>query len=222
MSDAGSVSNGRKGRRPSPEKRRALIAAAARLFAELGVDAATTREIAVRAGATERTLFKHFGSKDGLLREVMDAVSADMTPRGSAFRRVRSETPFTRAEFARWRRDFAQESLAAAQAAPDGCRVLFRELFRDPDFASRYAAQWMEQALRPLAAHLARMRDSGEIDAAASPEALACAFFGLHFSYFAARFALAPGAGWDDARDLDALALLVETLLQPDPRAPGG
>jgi AcrR family transcriptional regulator len=49
--------------------------AALRLFAELGPDAVTVREIAKQAGVSPALVLHHFGSKDGLRAEV-DAVAA--------------------------------------------------------------------------------------------------------------------------------------------------
>jgi AcrR family transcriptional regulator len=48
-----------------------LLAAAARVYAEAGYRGATTRRIALAAGVNEITLFRHFGSKDTLLREAL-------------------------------------------------------------------------------------------------------------------------------------------------------
>lgn len=48
-----------------------LLAAAARVYAESGYHGATTRRIASAAGVNEITLFRHFGSKDVLLREAL-------------------------------------------------------------------------------------------------------------------------------------------------------
>lgn len=48
-----------------------LLEAAARLYAEAGYRGATTRRIASQAGVNEITLFRHFGSKDALIREAI-------------------------------------------------------------------------------------------------------------------------------------------------------
>jgi AcrR family transcriptional regulator len=48
-----------------------LLSAAARVYGEVGYHGATTRRIAVEAGVNEITLFRHFGSKDALLREAI-------------------------------------------------------------------------------------------------------------------------------------------------------
>ena len=48
-----------------------LLIAAAQVYAEGGYHGATTRRIASAAGVNEITLFRHFGSKDVLLREAL-------------------------------------------------------------------------------------------------------------------------------------------------------
>lgn len=52
--------------------REALLQAAVKIFAEAGTRGATTRRIAEEAGVNEVTLFRHFGSKDTLMREALD------------------------------------------------------------------------------------------------------------------------------------------------------
>lgn len=55
-----------------------LIEAAARLYAEAGYRGATTRRIAVAAGVNEITLFRHFGSKDALIREAISRAESSL------------------------------------------------------------------------------------------------------------------------------------------------
>jgi AcrR family transcriptional regulator len=51
--------------------RESLLDAAARTFSSVGIRGATTREIARKAGVNEVTLFRHFKSKEQLLRAVL-------------------------------------------------------------------------------------------------------------------------------------------------------
>ncbi len=48
-----------------------LLEATLRVYAEAGYRGATTRRIAAEAGVNEITLFRHFGSKDTLIREAI-------------------------------------------------------------------------------------------------------------------------------------------------------
>ena len=58
--------------------RNRLLEAGLELLAEQGYRGATTREIAQRAGVTEQTLFRHFGTKDALLREAVQHFTAPL------------------------------------------------------------------------------------------------------------------------------------------------
>jgi AcrR family transcriptional regulator len=57
-----------------------LLDAAARVYAETGYRGATTRRIAGEAGVNEVTLFRHFGSKDALLREAITRAGSSDLP----------------------------------------------------------------------------------------------------------------------------------------------
>lgn len=57
-----------------------LLDAAARLYAEAGYRGATTRRIATAAGVNEITLFRHFGSKDVLIREAITRAGSSDLP----------------------------------------------------------------------------------------------------------------------------------------------
>jgi AcrR family transcriptional regulator len=53
------------------EARDQLLQAALKVYAESGTRGATTRRIAQEAGVNEVTLFRHFGSKETLIREAL-------------------------------------------------------------------------------------------------------------------------------------------------------
>lgn len=50
-----------------------IINTALAIFSEKGYEAASTRDIAERAGVNHITLFRHFGSKENLFREVLES-----------------------------------------------------------------------------------------------------------------------------------------------------
>ena len=54
------------------DTRKLIIAKARELFAEFGYEGISTKEIAKQAGVSEMTLFRHFGSKEKLLENVLD------------------------------------------------------------------------------------------------------------------------------------------------------
>lgn len=71
-----------RGTHDRPGRQQALIDAANAVFAEHGYDAATTREVAARAGCSEGLIHRYFGSKRGLLVAILeskaDAVTDEM------------------------------------------------------------------------------------------------------------------------------------------------
>lgn len=207
MDDTSDGARGKPGRKPSPAIRSAILRAALALFAERGAEAATTREIAASAGTTERTLFKHFGSKAGLVQNVIAEVALDLM-RQDAFARVYDPQPFTRDELAGWHRAFLSERIATAERSPDNYRVLLGELLRDETFRGRFAELWLSSVFAPLVGHLRRMQEDGEIAAVQTPEALAGAFFSLNLGYLVSRFALSPVRGWSTAQDIETISAL--------------
>lgn len=60
-----------RGRRSTEEIRALLLASATQLFGAQGYHGVSTREIAAHASVAERLIFRHFGSKAGLLRHVL-------------------------------------------------------------------------------------------------------------------------------------------------------
>jgi AcrR family transcriptional regulator len=75
MSSEGSV----RRRRPKGEPRRLLVESATYLFNERGY-AASTRDIAERAGVSETLMFRYFGSKAELFRLAIEAWSRPCGP----------------------------------------------------------------------------------------------------------------------------------------------
>jgi AcrR family transcriptional regulator len=70
----------------SPEKRAAILRAAAREIAQAGVGASTAR-IAKEAGVAEGTLFTYFATKDDLLNELYAELKSD------AYRHINRQFP---------------------------------------------------------------------------------------------------------------------------------
>jgi AcrR family transcriptional regulator len=207
MNDSTDGGRGKPGRKPSPAIRAAILRAAVALFAERGAEAATTREIAAAAGTTERTLFKHFGSKAALVQAVIAEVALDLM-RQDAFARVYDPHPFTREDLGAWHQAFLAERIAAAERSPDNYRVLLGELLRDATFRERFAELWLASVFAPLVGHLQRLQQAGAIGRAQTPEALAGAFFSLNLGYLVSRFALSPVRGWTTAKDIEAISAL--------------
>lgn len=204
---------GRPGPKPSEGKRAAMLAEAATLFAARGVEGTTTRDVASAARTTERTLFKHFGSKNGLVQAVIEEVAIRSMAQ-TAFARAQDPRPFRREEFEAWHRQFLLDRVRNAEASPEGYRILYRELFRDDDFRRRFGSRWATEVFQPLSAHLRRMQEADEIGSRQDPDALAGAFFSLNLGYLVTRFVLASDHTWASDRDIDAIVRMFQAACE--------
>lgn len=80
----------------------AILEAAVGLFAEVGFEAASTAELARRAGVAEGTIFHHFRTKEGLLLEILASVF-ELHRQGAAERTAAAATGLAAVEgLVRW------------------------------------------------------------------------------------------------------------------------
>jgi len=148
-----------------------LLAAAARVYAEAGYRGATTRRIALAAGVNEITLFRHFGSKDTLLRE---ALSRSQDPPAAE---LPEEPKDPAAELLAWASSHITD-LRGRQALIRTCMGEFAEhpgLFVPENSGPVRAA-------RSLAQYLRRLRQRGLAQAEFEPRAAAALLIGTLFA----------------------------------------
>lgn len=205
--------------RPRSEARTAeMLWAAAQLFARQGVAATTTRQVAQAAQTTERTLFKHFGSKDGLVRAVLEeAVLAHLAPASLAS--LRLVIAGYGGDLAAWHRALLASRREALSAAPELSRLLLVELLRDPALRARFADEWRPAVWEPLVTLFADLQARRQLRRDLAPDQLARQFLSLNLGYLLARLLLAPGLPWDDEAEVHAVASLFARGSEPAPPA---
>ena len=126
-----------------------LLAAAAQVYAEVGYRGATTRRIALQAGVNEITLFRHFGSKDALLREAIDRAG------GALLGNALPETPGDPLEeLTEW----ARSHIAALRQRRSLIRTCMGEIEEHPGLVSSSLESPPAQAARTLVGYLRRLR----------------------------------------------------------------
>jgi AcrR family transcriptional regulator len=128
-----------------------LLAAAARLYAEAGYRGATTRRIAGQAGVNEVTLFRHFGSKDALMREAIARAGH------SAVTELLPQTP--REPF-REVRDWAKAHIAELRQRRSLIRTCMGEIEEHPGIFSEQNSP-PAVAAKALCHYLRRLREAG-------------------------------------------------------------
>ena len=124
------------------ERREQILAAATRAFARAGFAATSLDDVAVEAGITRVILYRHFDSKAGMYRAVLDRACARL-----------AETVGTG--------DYGDDAIPAlvraAAADPGAFRLLFRHAAREPEFrdqADSLTADSAEVARRDLAGQI--------------------------------------------------------------------
>lgn len=194
-------------RGPAPSKHQDVLWAAARLFAERGVAQTSTREIAAAAQTTERTLFKHFGTKDALVSAVVDqAVLPHLAP--TSLQALRRLIAAHDGDLQAWHVALLRSRARALAAAPELTRLLMVELLRDEALRGRFAGQWLEAVWQPLLELFAALQAERRLVADTPPATLVRLFLSLNLGYLVARHVLAPAQPWDDEAEIAAVARL--------------
>jgi TetR/AcrR family transcriptional regulator len=137
---------------PGIEVRQRILDAAETIFAGRGYGAATTREIAERAGIGKRMLFYYFASKEAMYRAVLDRVVEGMV---GIHRRFRSDPgPVGLAEAMEGITLFAASNLPAL-------RVLTREIMDGGPHVDELVREHLGPLFAAGAAEVARNMEQG-------------------------------------------------------------
>jgi len=117
--------------------RERLLDAATEILNRVGIQGATTREIARRAGVNEVTLFRHFKSKEQLLRAVLQrglaAEAAILDEYSSCKENLReSLEKYARHYYSLWdkNKDFADAFLAEGHLWPKSVQAMIADVIR--------------------------------------------------------------------------------------------
>jgi AcrR family transcriptional regulator len=134
----------------SIDAREKLLEVAARVYAEAGYHGTTTRRIAQEADLNEVTLFRHFGSKDALLREAIE--HADQRAR----QRLDPEAVDPIAEMHRW----ALASFERFYAQKNLIRQVMGDMVQRPAIAPRICSDTTHE-FEQLVTFMARQEERG-------------------------------------------------------------
>jgi AcrR family transcriptional regulator len=157
---------------PSPARQRILDAAVG-LIRERGIGRVTTKEIALAAGAAEGSLFKNFGNKMGLLTELLTYELPEVRAWRTIDRPGHGDPVTALVVFMERAIDYYTAALPiiAGFLADRELHRRYQEL--RPDHRSG-----PQLALELSAGYLRRWQQSGQLDKAADPDAMAAALCG--------------------------------------------
>ncbi|MBE9005363.1 TetR/AcrR family transcriptional regulator [Fortiea sp. LEGE XX443] len=145
--------------RSSTLTRTRLIEAASQVFASLGVQGATTREIARVAEVNEVTLFRHFASKEQLLKAVLENALALQI---EALAHPETWTQNLRVDLRR----YAELYNTMLEAQEDLIRTFIGEAKRHPEAAK----QVIQEAVQPWSEQLVTYLKFGQKRGTVRPE----------------------------------------------------
>lgn len=204
-------------RSPRTDKEASILAAASRLFGDLGYRGATTARIAAEAGVTERTLFRYFPSKDDLYRRVMFPALLDslVPPEMDRLAEVLGRGDLA---FRDWYTQLLETRLQAASRNVPLVRTLMVELLQNDELRAGFGRLWRARAWETMVQALEAYRARGEIRGDIDIPAAARAIFSLNIGYFLARHVFAADGDWDDAAETGHLADLIWSGLRPPSR----
>jgi AcrR family transcriptional regulator len=149
-----------------------LLEAASRLYAEVGYRGATTRRIALEAGVNEITLFRHFGSKDVLIREAIARAGTDIAA---------PLLPDPPADPLRELTEWARSHIAELRARRSLIRTCMGEIEEHPDLlACQDSAPAV--AAKALCRYLRRLRAAGLATASFDEVAASTMLMGVLFA----------------------------------------
>ena len=156
-----------------PEKRRAILHAALKVFAEKGYHGCRIADVASQAGVAYGLVYHYFRNKDELLESVFDeqwtlligAIRAIAEGPGSAGEQIASVIRF---------------ALDVFRTAPAAVRVLILEVPRTPDvLRAGSTRQTFETAIRLVAEMVTRGQRDGELRADVDPLVAAASVLGV-------------------------------------------
>lgn len=154
-------------------RRQAMLEAATALFLEKGFEQTTLSDIVKRSGGSRTTLYEQFGSKEGLLRAMIEESTARVW---DTLRWKNGPPPLTEEELVAYGCTFAE-----AISTPDAIsvyRIVFAESLRMPDIAQLFLDRGPGLMRQQLTEWFRGAQADGKI-AAGAVDDLVVAFTGL-------------------------------------------
>ncbi len=153
------------------ERRRQILDAAVRVFADKGHDAIRIQDVADRAGVAYGLVYHYFGTKDALLRAVFDenwAIFADVVEGISASDRSPEDSVRAVVDYA----------FGALDAFPDRMKVILLEYGRHARLGGALGHPDVARVVACLEGTFVASRTQGALVTDADPRALAVLFLG--------------------------------------------
>jgi AcrR family transcriptional regulator len=149
--------------RQTAERRRRILAKTRRFLSQHGVDALNVRALAEYCGVSVPTLYRTFGSKEGLLAEAMQPYMAPATHPEPACGSIEGHAQLLA----------LIEGFSLGFSGPGDDERALMAAFLGSRLGQKLAFQLSVQIQRQTTEHLQRMRELGELEPWADPDAIA-------------------------------------------------
>lgn len=153
-----------------------ILQASFQLISEKGYLGTTTREIAHKAGITELTLFRHFGSKERLFEEVLNTYS--FLPKLKELLPSLKELSYKKSL-----QILGERFIETLKNKKSLIKIMFSEINLYPDKIKDVYGNFLDEIIKTLAEYFSYLRKKDKIRRF-PPDVLARAFLGMFFSYF--------------------------------------
>lgn len=202
---------------PQAPTRQRLIHSALELFASHGVTATTTRQIAELAGVNEVTLFRHFGSKYGLLLSVIEE-AAVFTQIGQTLVYQADQTGNIHQAL----KDYATACLQALDRIPEVVRSVVGEAGQFPAENRQALGRGFTQANHYVAEYFETVINRGHLQSHLPAEKLASLLNGMLLGYAVIEFTSEFHRLWQDRNDFleNLVTLFLYGAVSPSQDAP--
>ena len=155
-----------------------LLDATLRLISEKGYLGTSTKEIAMEAGVTEVTLFRHFGSKERLFEEVINRYSFLPT-----LKDLLSEIEGASHNYEKTLNIIGAGFLKTLKERKSLVRIMNSEINIYPEKVRDVHSKFIDETIQVLARYFKSRQGKGELRRF-SAETAAKSFLGMIFSYF--------------------------------------
>ncbi|MDF9844081.1 MULTISPECIES: TetR/AcrR family transcriptional regulator [unclassified Paenibacillus] len=184
-------------------KQISILEAAIEIFSDKGFSAASTSEIAQKAGVAEGTIFRYYKTKKDLLLSIVGPTMSRMIApfvmrnfNGVLDMPFESYEAFLRA-FIVNRLDFARKNFKII-------RILVQEIPFQPALREQFAENVLAQVLERVTAITEHFQAEGEVIDAPTPAIIRFTISSV-IGYLLARLLLMPEKDWDDEEEISLL-----------------
>jgi AcrR family transcriptional regulator len=193
---------------PLTEKQRHILEAAEKLFGESGYAETSTASIAREAGVTEKTLFKHFPTKQDLLRRVLFPILLH-TVVPLQVKLVRKVLQTSHESFLDLFRSLALDRWATARHLGPRLKFMLGEILQNDRLRAQLRKVVLESVWPEAVRNVERFQKAGSVRADVSAEDVARHQIVTIVGHALLRAVLSPDKPYDDEADAQLVADLV-------------